>query len=516
MISDTVIVTDGNSAQITFSIIEGQPYYLKHVEMSGNTVFSEGEYLELIEYQQGKVFNTFQIRQNLIDMLWLYRDNGYPLIRNQDSVAVDDSVSLFIHVGEGPQLSIGDINIVAPEFITEKTIRREIIVESGDLYNLTNIEESKRRLYETNLFSSVNINLGQVNPENRTIDLEVDVITAKFKGVDMNLGLNQRKRESQAFGGDTELGVGVSGSWFNNNLFSKSRRLRLETEVRSVYPAVVIPQQFKMDLFYIEPWLITYRVPLTINPFYWYEVDPITETSDQAYGLKAIMTYRWFRRIKVQGVAEWNRSSSDRFDLAERSMSLRFIWDRRDSFFYPKEGFKLTAIPRTVGHVLGGENHYNQFQFSFSSYWNPFNELVFAHNIDFAITDRQDDDTEVAKAQILYLGGNTSIRGFPQQGVGPTTIVDGETVAAGGDLRFFSNFELRFPIYGLLGGEVFLDVGNLWSMPKEAVLSDMKAAYGFGLTIDTPIGPARIDHGIPLGEDSSLGGQTHIAIAYAF
>ena len=526
-ITDSVSVGDDNDARIFIKIEEGKEYYLRDVQLTGNTVFSDEEYLEFIEFRGGSKFNTFGIRGNLIEMLARYRSIGYPLIHIQDSVVVDDSVSLYINVKEGPKLNIGNISVQDYEHIPNNIIRREIIINKGDLFNSINIEESKRRLYETSLFNSVNIRMGTVKLDSASIDLDVEVIPAKFRAFDMNMGIKQGYPE-EAINADPVLSIGLSGSWYHNNLFNSGRRIRLETKVSSIYPAIFIPQQFKLDLFYIEPWLAKYRLPLTINPFYWYIDNTQTKFNNLAYGLRAIMTYRWFRKIKVQSLAEWSQSNSnidslgtpiESLDLYQeaRKIGVKITWDERDDYFYPHHGFKFVLEPGLVGYFLGGENNYIQIQSAFSSYWNIFRDIVFAHNINLGVAFHQSADIDIPYAKRFFLGGNSSIRGFEHQSLGPHTIINGEDAPLGGNFRFYTNFELRFPIYGYLGGDLFLDIGNLWSDIENASMSNLESAIGVGITIDTPIGPARIDYGIPLGpEHANKNGQVHIAIAYAF
>lgn len=519
-ITDSVSIGEGNVISIYLNVVEGKQYYLKDVNLSGNTVFSEEEYLDIIEFQAGSSFNTFKIRENLIEMLTVYQNNGYPLINIKDSVVVADSVSLFIKVREGPKLNIGQINIQDLEQIPAKLIRREIIVASGEVFHLSDIEESKRRLYEASLFSSVNIALGHVDYDSLTIDIDVEVIPAKFRAFDMNIGVKQGYLE-ESKKADPVLSVGLSGSWYHNNLFNQSRRIRIETKVSSIYPSIFIPQQFKLDFFYVEPWLQQFRVPLTINPFYWYIDNRQTEFNNLAYGMRAILSYRWFRKVKVRSFAEWSRSNSvgtptETEDLYQEAhkIGLKLTWDERDDFFYPHSGFKFVIEPELVGYLLAGENDYMQLQTSLSSYWNIFRDVVFAHNMNLAVAVQRYDDIPIPSQERFFLGGNTSIRGFEQQGLGP---LDEENDPLGGNLRFYTNFEFRFPIYKILGGEVFMDLGNLWIDAKDATISDMEMAVGAGITIDTPIGPARIDYGIPLGaKHANKRGQTHIAIAYAF
>ncbi|MCF7808897.1 MAG: BamA/TamA family outer membrane protein [Candidatus Marinimicrobia bacterium] len=526
-IRDSIAQAGENAIQLYLIVDEGKEYYLQDITLSGNTVFSDEQYLELIQYQVGRSFNTFEIRENLIEMVALYQDNGYPLIHIKDTEVVDDSVSLFITVNEGPKLSIGSINISESEQIPEHIIRREIIIHQGDLFNLTNIQESRRRLYETNLFNSVNIRKGKVDTVNSAMNLDVEVIPAKFRGFDMNVKLKQGF-SPYAVGADKQLSLGLSGSWYHNNLFDQSRKLRIIIELSSIYPAIFIPQQFDLNFFYIEPWLYKFRVPLTLNPYLIY-IDRPGPNDDQgyklnAYGLRTIMTYRWFRRVKIQSIIDLSRSNSEGTPEADeevpqtdRSVVLKTVWDERNHFFFPTSGFKLELEPGLVGYFLGGEHNYVQLQASVSTYWNLFGDVVFAHNLDLAVRGQRDADAEIPYEKRFYLGGNSSIRGWDHRLLGPKVLHEDQLVPVGGNFRYFTNFEIRFPVYSYLGGEVFFDLGNIWPTLADADFSDIQAAYGFGLTVKTPIGPARIDYGIPLTrEDGSKSGQIHIAIAYAF
>ena len=523
MVKDSISIIDDTKATIYITIKEGKQYYLRNVTLRGNTVFSDEQYLELIQNQAGAAFNTFMIREKLLEMLTLYQENGYPLIYIQDSVAVDDSVNLFITVKEGPKLRIGQVYINEPDQIPEEIIRRELIFHTGDWFNAANIEESKRRLYETSLFNSVNIRQGQVHTDAATIDLAVEVIAAKFRAVDMNMGVKQGYAD-EAVNADPVVSIGLSGSWYHNNLFDQSRRVRIETKVSSLYPAIFIPQKFELDLFYVEPWLGHFRTPLTLNPFYWYIENSAKDFKNIAYGVRAIVTYRWFRTIKVQSLAEWSSSNStgtptegEEVYEEARKIGVKFTWDERDNYFYPKHGFKWLVEPEMVGYLLGGGNNYLQLQTSFSSYWNIFFDWVLAHNINIAIARQRDADVAIPYEQRFYLGGNASLRGYEQQQVGPLRNVDGDWIPEGGKFRLYANFELRFPIYKIVGGEVFVDVGNLWSEARQVALSDLRTDFGFGLTFKTPIGPARIDYGIPASPQIDFNAaQTHIAIAYAF
>ena len=85
------------------------------------------------------------------------------------------------------------------------------------------------------------------------------------------------------------------------------------------------------------------------------------------------------------------------------------------------------------------------------------------------------------------------------------------------------NSELRFPIYRLVSGTLFVDAGNVWDEISEASSSlqkghiELKASLGIGLRIDTPIGPIRFDYAYPFADLSATPkARTYLELGQAF
>ena len=99
-----------------------------------------------------------------------------------------------------------------------------------------------------------------------------------------------------------------------------------------------------------------------------------------------------------------------------------------------------------------------------------------------------------------FLGGATNLRGWGRFDVAP---LSGSGLPIGG--HTFANFstELRVPIWGKLGGVLFLDGGNVWTNPWDFNLNDLRYDVGPGLRYNTPIGPFRVDLGYPAESDSA-------------
>jgi len=100
----------------------------------------------------------------------------------------------------------------------------------------------------------------------------------------------------------------------------------------------------------------------------------------------------------------------------------------------------------------------------------------------------------------FYLGGANSLRGYETNMAPPLNDVecDGKTiwVPVGGKTMANVNAEIRFPVYRMISGVVFTDMGIL-TQDRFADIAAHKwlGATGFGVRLASPIGPIRFDIG---------------------
>ena len=86
-----------------------------------------------------------------------------------------------------------------------------------------------------------------------------------------------------------------------------------------------------------------------------------------------------------------------------------------------------------------------------------------------------------------------------------------------GDIKLEANTELRFPLFSIVKGALFIDAGNVWTRQADtarpgsqftsAFLKQVAVGTGFGLRFDVKILVLRVDLAVPVREPWLPDGQ---------
>ena len=90
----------------------------------------------------------------------------------------------------------------------------------------------------------------------------------------------------------------------------------------------------------------------------------------------------------------------------------------------------------------------------------------------------------------------------------------------GGESMLIGNIEYLYPLIDILKLAIFYDVGNVWAKIDDFGSGGYKSGMGLGIRLKTPIGPLRLDYGIPLskepGEPEKGDGRFHFSLSHGF
>jgi outer membrane protein insertion porin family len=196
-------------------------------------------------------------------------------------------------------------------------------------------------------------------------------------------------------------------------------------------------------------------------------------------------------------------------------ISPSITYDTRDSVFLTRKGTRAELTTYVAGGPLGGNVQIYGFDLEASHYILLPWDTILTLNGEIAVVDSWGGGKDVPIFDRLYLGGANNLRGFNFRDVSPRDR-DGEPIGGRSLARFTA--EYTFPVFDRVRGAVFYDTGVVNSGAYDFGTSHMASDVGLGVRLDLPIGPVRIDYGIPVqkGWEGNSGGKFNFNIGYQF
>ena len=135
---------------------EGRLYHLNKANFEGVKLFREPSVLlNLFGMHQGDVFSTDKLRKGIENMRKLYGQFGYHRFRPRTLLRFipnTDKIDLTITADEGKQFFIRRIDFSGNTTTRDKVIRREILLDEGDMFNTQLWDYSILRLNQLGYF----------------------------------------------------------------------------------------------------------------------------------------------------------------------------------------------------------------------------------------------------------------------------------------------------------------------------------------------------------------------------
>ncbi|MCC7127004.1 MAG: BamA/TamA family outer membrane protein, partial [Acidobacteria bacterium] len=121
---------------------------------------------------------------------------------------------------------------------------------------------------------------------------------------------------------------------------------------------------------------------------------------------------------------------------------------------------------------------------------------------------------EVPRTERFFAGGGTTLRGFGEASLGPR---DASGIPTGGNATLVLNAELRFPLINIVDGVGFVDIGGVSATLGDWRFSDIRETVGLGVRVRTPWFLLRGDYGFVLdGRPGEPRGRFFFSLGQAF
>jgi outer membrane protein insertion porin family len=224
----------GKRADLTLFVDEGQKYYLGKFTFSGVKLFRTPQSLmhPLFQMNEGDVFSTAKLRKGVENMRKLYGEFGYidfVVEPDPEPVPGTNKVDLNLSVDEGKQFFVRRIDFTGNNTTRDKVIRRELLIDEGDLFN--------SRLWDLSILKLNQLGYFEPLKEEEAADLKRDT---KTDTIDITLKLKERGKQSiQLNGGVSGIsGTFIGASYSTNNFLGLGETLSLSSQLGTLQRTV--------------------------------------------------------------------------------------------------------------------------------------------------------------------------------------------------------------------------------------------------------------------------------------
>ena len=246
----------GKRVDVTMVVNEGQRYTLRNFNFVGMKLFRTPDLIakQVFGMSAGDVFSTEKLQKGLDNLRNLYGDFGYiDFVPSPDPETVPGKpqVDLTIDVDEGHQFFVRRIDFQGNTTTRDRVIRRELLIDEGDLFS--------HRLWET---SVLRLNqLGYFEPL-KAEDAATITRDTKSNTVDLLVKLKERGKNSIQLNGGVS---GISGSFIGfsystNNFLGLGETLSLNSQIGTLLSSV--------SFGFTEPYLFDKPIQAGFNIFY--------------------------------------------------------------------------------------------------------------------------------------------------------------------------------------------------------------------------------------------------------
>jgi outer membrane protein insertion porin family len=490
-------------AIVNFVLETGVQSTITGIRFPGLINIEEKKLRDLIQLKKGEYFNVLMMHEDVLRLQAFFADNGYPYAAIDPTEIVDpdtgDTIVIFA-INEGPLVKVSEILIIGIDKTRISTIRSAIPIKAGEIYSYKKILDGESVLRSLGAYASVNIT---------ALGLE-----AKKDKVALLANIEEHKHLEFAAKASFDTDDNVSGvfSFTNLDLFGFGKRMHLELEAGF--------DTKHGEWNYIDPRLLASKFEMIFSIFTTDQKRPSFNETEIGSSvalirnigskMRALAKYEVRRSIFRGGTPSPDSETTDR-TLPETTLSLNY--DSRDYFADPRSGLVALSSLHYFNPIFGAGANFFRLKGQYAYYGSPVRRLTVKTALDIERIITVTSGTIVPRSELLFIGGDYSIRGFGQDQAGPKNATG---TPLGQRYSLFLSNEIQLRIVAGIKFVGFVD--NAISAQNFSLSSRaLRHTAGFGLRYITPVGPIRLDYGIKLdpvdGEDF---GRVHVAFGYAF
>jgi len=481
---------------VTFTIEEGERYRFGKIDLVNELKDVKGDELKgLLTTKSRARYNADEVENSITRLTDALGNRGFAFVDIQPKVTrhpENRTIDIVYDVKEGPRVYVERINIAGNVRTLDRVIRREFRLVEGDAFNSAKMKRSQDRIKNLGFFKKVDItNAAGSTPDKTVINVNVEEqSTGEF---------------SVGVGFSTTDGPLADISIRERNLLGRGQDLRL---------AFTLAQRVRqLDFSFTEPYFLERNMAAGVDAFALTRNQQTQSQFDQTsvggslrVGYQITEPLRQTLKYTLRRDDITNVASTASFFIKEEagsrvtsSVGQVTVYDRRDNRQDPTNGFYVQLANDVAG--LGGDVRYGRTILTGGYFYSIAPQWVFSLLGETGAIIGINDTVRIEDR--FFIGGD-NLRGFATGGIGPRDTKTGD--ALGGRYYYTGTVQLGFPL-GLpqelgITGRVFTDFGSLFGAvdtgPTVADISSLRLSAGFGVSWQSPLGPIRLDLGLPV------------------
>nr|WP_087576024.1 BamA/TamA family outer membrane protein [Sphingomonas sp. CDS-1] len=359
----------------------------------------------------------------------------------------------------------------------------------GELYDSRKVDDLRRALVATGLFSSISIDPVRTNEPGPDGTEYVD------------LNVTQEAGKPRTLAGELGYGTGqgfrAEGTWTHRNLFPPEGAVIASviagTQEQGASGTFRRSNAGKRDK--------SFQTGITLNHQNYDAYEAYTAGLNIGWSRQSTLifqkrwTYSYGAEVLLsneQVVVDPATANKARRTYFIGGLPVQIGYDRSNDLLNPTKGFRANLRGEPEGSLHGRFSPYLRATFDLTGYYPLSDSLVIAGRARVGtISGVKRDD--VAPSRRIYAGGGGSVRGYGYQELGPKD-ANNDPIGGRSVNEFAVEGRYRFGDYGVVA---FVDAGQVYesSMPQ---FSDVRYGVGIGGRFYTNFGPFRADIAMPV------------------
>ena len=488
---DYDLKVNGDLVTAEIKITENRPVHVQQVNIVVNRrrLPPQHPLYAQLKVKPGRIFDGSAYQASEVIVRDFYRNKSYAHARTKRWAEVnvsEDAARIFYFVRTGVKGVFGNSRIVGTKEVAPYLVTRELAYSPGQPFSQKKLDQTRDRLLKLGLFSIVNLT-PQLDQENPRI-------------VPIRLTLKERPRHSIDIGGgyNTQSQFIASFAWHDMNWLGGGRQLSATVRYSNIdsYARVTLTQ----------PWLFNSRATSGILEL-GEDIQQVPPYTLLGTRFRPSIRYSFSDNTKafIGYRLEYDKLSSVDAEvplvLGGIKMSgilsgpeAGFTRDTTNDLFNPSRGYVLDLEAMQAGEIFGGSYKFYRFWGQIKYYHLLGWKTVLATRFKIGTGNSLGSLNNYPLFDRFFIGGEGSVRGWRYWMLGPHTP---DNTPIGGLSDIEGSLELRRPIWGKLSGAIFLDFGQLSTHAYDIPIRDLDFSAGPAVSYNTPVGPVRIDLGIP-------------------